>query len=63
MKSVLEVCHSATLLDKILDDVEIIGTSMRESLGVVQDQTRVLRRCELFFNIRDTSFAAVLYDL
>jgi hypothetical protein len=51
VKPVLEVRHLATPLYKLQDDVEIIGVSMRESLGVVKDESGILRRCELSFDI------------
>jgi hypothetical protein len=51
VKSIFEVCPLAARLYKVLDDVEIIATSMTETLGVVQDDARILRRGELFLDI------------
>jgi hypothetical protein len=51
MKSIFEVFRLAARLYKVLDDVEIIATSMTEPLGVVQDETRILRRGDLFLDI------------
>jgi hypothetical protein len=36
---------------------------MRETLGVVEDEARILRRGDLFLDIRDAGFATVLHCL
>jgi hypothetical protein len=41
----------AARLYKVLDDVEIIATSMTETLGVVKDEARILQRGDLFSDI------------
>ncbi len=51
MKSIFEVFLLAACLYKVLDDVEVIATSMTETLGVVEDEARILRRGELFLDI------------
>ena len=51
MKSIFEVFRLATRLYKVLDDVEITATSMTETLGVVKDEARILRRGDLFPDI------------
>ena len=63
MKSIFEVLRLASRLYKVLDDVEIIATSMRETLGVVKDEARILRRGDLFLDICDAGFATVLHSL
>lgn len=50
-------------LYKLLDDVEIIATSMTETLGIMQDEVRILGRGEPFLDIGDTGFATVLHNL
>jgi hypothetical protein len=51
VKSIIGVCPLAARLYKVLDDVEIIATSMREILGVVQDEARILRRGDLVLDL------------
>jgi hypothetical protein len=51
MKSIFEVFRLAARLYKVLDSVKIIATSMRETLGVVQDEARILRRFDLLIDI------------
>jgi hypothetical protein len=51
VKSIFEGFRLAARLYKVLYDVEIIATSMRETLGVVQDEARILRRGNLFLDI------------
>ena len=63
VKSISDVFTLAALFYKLLDDVEIITTSMRETLGVVQDEAKILLRGELFLDIASASFAAVLHSL
>lgn len=63
MKSISDIFTLAALLYKLLDDVEISPTSMRETLGVVQDETRILLRGELCPDIAFASFATVLHSL
>ena len=63
MKSIFEVCLLAARRYEVLDDVEIIATPMRETLGVVQDEARILWRGDLLLDIRDAGFATVLHSL
>ena len=63
MKSIFEVFRLAVRLYKFLDDAEIIATSMRETLGVVQDEARILLRGDLVLDIRLPGFATVLNSL
>ena len=51
MKSIFEVFRFAARLYKILDNVEIIATSMRETLRVVEDEARIMGRGDLFLDI------------
>ena len=51
MKSIFEVFRVAARLYKVLDDAEIIATSMRETLGVVQDEVRIVRGGDLLLDI------------
>jgi hypothetical protein len=51
MKPIFEVCLSAAGLYKVLDDVQILATPMRETLGVVQDEVRNPPRGVLFLDI------------
>ena len=51
MKSIFEVFRLAVRLYKVLDDGEIIATSMRETLGVVHDEARILLRGDLALDI------------
>jgi hypothetical protein len=51
VKSIFDVCPLAAHFYKVLDNVEIIATSMTETLGVVQDETGILRRGDLFLDI------------
>ena len=63
MKSIFEAFLLSARLYKFLDDAEILATSMRETLGVVQDEARILRRGDLFLDIRGAGFATVLNNL
>jgi hypothetical protein len=63
VKSVFEAFHLAARLYKVFDDVEIIATSMRETLGVVQNEVRILRRGDFVLDIWDAGFATVLHSL
>ena len=51
MKSIFEVFRLAACLYKVLDEVEVIATSMTETLGVVEDEARILQRGDLFLDI------------
>jgi hypothetical protein len=51
VKSVFEVYLLAACLYKVLDAVEVIATSMTETLGFVEDEARILRRGDLFLDI------------
>jgi hypothetical protein len=51
VKSVFEAFRLAARLYKVLDDVKIIATSMRETLGVVQDEATILRRGDFILDI------------
>jgi hypothetical protein len=51
VKSIFEVCPLAACHDEVLDEVEVITTSMTETLGVVEDEARILRRGDLFLDI------------
>jgi hypothetical protein len=51
VKSIFEVRLLATHLYEVLDDVEIIATSMTETLGIMQDEARILRRGDLILDI------------
>ena len=51
MKSIFEVFLLAARLYKVLDGGDIIATFMRETLGVVQDEARILRKGELLLDI------------
>jgi hypothetical protein len=51
VKSIFEVFLLAARLYKVLDDVEIIATSVTETLGVVQDEARIPRRFDLSLDI------------
>ena len=63
MKSISEVFRLPVRLYKVFDDGEIIATSMRETLGVVQDEARILLRGNLLVNICFAGFATVLHSL
>jgi hypothetical protein len=51
MKSIFEGFLLAALLYKVLGDAKVIAVSMAETLGVVQDKARILRRDDLFLDI------------
>ena len=63
MQSIFEICHLIARLNKLLDDVEIIAISMTETLGVVQDEVRILGRGKPFLDIGHAGFATVLHSL
>ena len=63
MKSVFEVFRSAARLYKVVDDVKVIGISVRETWGVVQNEVRISRRGDLFLYIWDADFSTVLHSL
>jgi hypothetical protein len=63
VKSIFEVFRLAARLYKVLDDVEIIATSMTEPLGLVQDEARIQRRGDLLPDIWDAGFATVFHNL
>ena len=51
MKSIIDIFLFAARLYKILDSAEIIATSMRETLGVVEDEARIQWRGDLLVDI------------
>jgi hypothetical protein len=51
VKSIFEAIHLAARLYEVPDDAEILATSVRETLGVVEDEARILRRGDLLLDI------------
>jgi hypothetical protein len=45
------MCHLAALFYKVLDDVEITATPMRETPGIVKNEARIPRRSDLFLDL------------
>lgn len=60
---VLDIRHSAALVDKIQNKLQGPSITMGEPLRVVQDETWVLGRSDLIFDVGYDSCATMLHDL